>query len=134
MSAPLVLVDTSAWIRVFRGETKGLSDVLEKLILANTAAFCPQTYAEYLGGFKKQTLFQELTRQVESFPFLDTTLEAARTAARLMSHVKGLGSGDALIAATAMVHQAELLTFDHGFAPLSRYGLVFHEASRLQRA
>jgi predicted nucleic acid-binding protein len=119
----MVLVDTSVWISLFRKKGGDLGEKMLSLIANNAAALCGQVWVEYLGGYRKEALRKFHETALKSFPFLETPRGAFNLAANLLADYPRLGAGDAIIAATAIVHDAPLLTLDKDFLPLAKRGL-----------
>ncbi|MBI2335438.1 MAG: PIN domain-containing protein [Deltaproteobacteria bacterium] len=119
----MVLVDTSVWISLFRKENDKLGQKMWVLISENRAAFCGQVWVEFIGGFRKETERREHEKALRSFPFLETNLKAYQLAAHLLAKYPHLGSGDAIIAATALENKVPLLTLDKDFFTISTEGL-----------
>jgi predicted nucleic acid-binding protein len=119
----LVLVDTSVWISLYRQKVTALGDYLAYLVARNEAAICGQILVEFLGGFKKPGEFARYRGNLDGFPFLPTPADAFWIAAGWSARHRGISTGDAIIAATAHVAEATLLTRDRAFAILERQGL-----------
>ncbi|MDO8520009.1 MAG: PIN domain-containing protein [Deltaproteobacteria bacterium] len=119
----MVLVDTSVWIALYRGEKTNLGQRMWALTAANEAAVCGQIWVEFLGGFRKEKQRLEFESSLRAFPFLPTSREAYECAAHLLARHPRLGAGDAVIAATALTNDSSLLTLDHDFESLVCEGL-----------
>lgn len=119
----MVLIDTSIWISLFRKNEENLGKKILSLVADNQAALCGQVWVEFLGGFRKQAVRKFHEKSLINFPFLETTRQAFHMAADLLGDYPHLGAGDAIIAATAMVNDAALLTLDKDFFSLSKSGL-----------
>lgn len=120
----MVLIDTSVWIGLFRGRNSELGERMWSLVAANLAAVCGQVYVEFIGGFREQKLRTEYGKLLDGFPFLETGKQACQRAADLVARFPQLGSGDALIAATALEHRISLMTVDKDFLALKSEGLI----------
>lgn len=119
----MVLIDTSVWIALYRGAKTDLGERLWSLTTADTAAVCGQVWVEFLGGFRKEKQRLEFESSLRAFPFLETSRGAFEKAAELLAKHPRLGSGDAIIAATALTTRSSLLTLDHDFQVLVPEGL-----------
>lgn len=118
---PNNLIDTNQIIDHLRGREE-IKDLL--LMLAedgNLICSCCLTIAETLAGAKEKEL-SKTRKFLESLWYLDTTLEIAETAGRLKYEAsrKGLtlSLADALIGATALAHDATLITSNARHFPL----------------
>ena len=120
----MVLIDTSIWIQLYRSKNSPLGEILWRLAAANDAMICGQIYVEFIGGFRKAKQHQEFGESFLQFPFLSTNQDIFIQAASLLSQWPRLGSGDAIIAATAMAHDVPLLTLDRDFRDLEPMGLT----------
>ena len=76
-----------------------------------------------IGGFRRERERHEYEAALAAFPFLPTSRNAFETAARCLARHPKLGPGDAIIAATAIDHEARLFTLDADFGALTREGL-----------
>lgn len=119
----MVLIDTSIWISLYRREKAGIGDLLWSLVAKNEAAVCGHIFVEFLGGFRKEQDRKEFEKKFDAFPFLETSREAYRLAADLLALHPSLGSGDAIIGATAIMNQTPLMTHDKDFLSLRKQGL-----------
>ncbi len=111
----MVLIDTSVWIQLYRKKTVPIGERVWALVGENEAAICGQVYTEFLSGFKKKDEFAFFEEKLSRFPWLETNQKIFQTAAKILVNHKGLGLGDAIIAATALVWNVPLLTLDKGF-------------------
>jgi len=68
-----VLVDTSIWIEYFNKPNSVVGDVLENLILEDSAAYAGVILAELLQGAKKQGEFNDILENIVVLPYLETT-------------------------------------------------------------
>lgn len=119
----MVLIDTSIWISLFRKRSEVIGDLMWSLTAKNEAAICGQILVEYRGGFRDTKRRQEFGDPFFEFPFLETNRDAFHLASDLLADYPKLGSGDAIIAATAIDHQVPLLTLDQDFKLLKKVGL-----------
>lgn len=119
----MVLVDTSVWIALYRKQQEALGQRIWMLAARNEAAVCGHVWVEFLGGFRKERERRSYADRLRAFPFLDTPGDAYALAADLLSAHPRLGSGDAIIAATAIAAGAALWTLDGDFEPLQQRGL-----------
>jgi predicted nucleic acid-binding protein len=119
----MVLIDTSVWISLYRKEKSEIGQKLWALVAENRAALCGQVWVEYLGGFRRKEERSKHSKALHAFPFLETSRKAFERAAELLADFPRLGSGDAIIAATAMVTQSALFTLDKDFSVIVHEGL-----------
>lgn len=119
----MVLVDTSVWIDLFRKKNTPLGEKVWRLVAKNEAMLCGQVFVEFIGGFRNAKRRAEFAKPFSDFPYLETTREMFFLAADLLGDFPRLGSGDAVIAATAMLHNEGLLTLDRDFQELESRGL-----------
>ncbi len=123
----MVLVDTNIWIQLYQKKGSPIGEILWALVAKNEAAVCGQTWVEFLGGFRKEEERKHFEKSFRAFPFLETTQEAFQRASDLLAKYPRLGSGDAIIAATAITTESSLMTFDKDFHPLTKEGLLLLE-------
>ncbi|MBV8781010.1 MAG: PIN domain-containing protein [Phycisphaerae bacterium] len=123
----MTLLDTSIFIALFRRRHLGIGERVKDLIIQNEAYICGQVWVEYLGGFRSASRRKMYAEQLSSLPWLSTTREAFEFAADLQAMHQSLNSADAIIAATAILQDAQLLTIDKDFASLREYGVEIVE-------
>ncbi len=118
------LIDTSLWIDFTRKKSPAaLKAAILPWIMAPDACLCEPIAFEIL---RHATALEKkhLQAQFATLPFLSTPPTLWRDATQLGSacRAKGVnaGSQDLLIAASAIHHQAELITFDADFLAISR--------------
>lgn len=119
----MVLIDTSVWINLYRKKSSSLGEFIWSLVAKNEAALCGQVWVEFLGGFRKKEEFEHFETRLKAFSFIETSVSAYQLAARLLAEYTKLGSGDAVIAATAITSKISLLTYDKDFLLLTKKGL-----------
>jgi len=119
----MVLIDTSIWIGLYRQRNSELGGLVWRFVAQNQAAICGQVYVEFISGFRKEKQREDYASDFQGFPFLETNFEACKIAAEILAHFPNLGSGDAMIGATAILHQVPLLTVDKDFRCLESWGL-----------
>lgn len=119
----MVLVDTNIWIQLYHKKETRLGELLWDLVAKNQAAICGQIWVEFLGGFRKPEERKHFEKSFRAFPFVETTLKAFQLAADCLARHPKLGSGDAIIAATAITTECPLMTLDKDFQPLEKEGL-----------
>jgi len=123
-----VLLDTSAYIRLL----KGSPDLVDSIMGAETVLMSPIVLGELMFGFRKGTRVQVNMKDLEEFLSQDTVhrITLGETTAdrysRISVQLKRQGTpiptNDIWIAAQAMEHGADLLTFDRHFEMI--HGLV----------
>jgi predicted nucleic acid-binding protein len=119
----LVLVDTSAWIAFFRGESAAVKRV-DPLLREGEASLTGAVYAELLSGARTRSAFEDLRTLLRSLEWLeeppgawDRVAEARFALAR-----QGVQAFlvDLLIAVTAAAAGAPVLTRDKDFGRVAR--------------
>jgi len=120
----MVLVDTSIWIRLFRKETSGVAERISGLVTVNEAAICGPIWAEFIGGFRSPAKRRRFEDAFGAYPWLEVTRDVFELAAQWRATRRGIGVIDAIIAATARVHGAGLLTADRSFAQFADEGVA----------
>lgn len=123
-----VLLDTSAYIRLL----KGAPDLVDSIMGAETVLMSPIVLGELMFGFRKGTRVQVNMKDLEEFltqdtvhriPLGETTADRySRISVQLKRQGTPIPTNDIWIAAHAMEHGAELLTFDRHFEMI--HGLV----------
>lgn len=119
----MVLIDTSIWIQLFRQRGTPFGEAIVQLTVYNRAVICGQVLVEFIGGFRNKEKRKEFKTAFLKFPFLETSQSAYELATELLGDFPRLGSGDAIIAATAITHDIPLLALDHDFSELVSRGL-----------
>jgi predicted nucleic acid-binding protein len=121
MKSPL-LVDTSAWIDFFRGRQSAVTDMVQLALQLGLARLCGPVKAELLQGAKGRLEKQRLGLIFEAVENLDTDEADWETAGANLQALRESGVTlpltDALIAAIAIRHKAQVLTLDHHFSHL----------------
>jgi predicted nucleic acid-binding protein len=123
----VIVVDTSVWSRAFRRSPKAppreigsAAVVLEELIHKHGPVALPGiVLQELLSGVRTERQFNQLRADLALFPVLVADEDDHVEAARIMNSCAQAGisvaSIDALIAATAIGAEGELLTCDSDF-------------------
>ena len=119
----MVCVDSSVFIAVHRQPKDPLAMRLTELVSEREAALCGQVWVELVGGFRSERRRRLVREGFEEYPWLDTTRKAYELAAEWVATVRGIGAGDAIIAATAFVNNCPLFTVDQSFQALRSAGL-----------
>jgi len=119
----VVLIDTCIWITLYRKQGADLGQKVWALAADNQAAFCGQVWVEYMGGFRNDLERKRYEKAFRSFPWIPTDRHAYEKAADLLARHPRLVAGDAIIAATAILNRAPLLTIDKDFSVLGSEGL-----------
>ncbi len=121
MKSP-VLIDTSAWIDFFRGKQSAVTDAVQLALQLGLARLCGPVKAELLQGVKTRKEKQQLSVMFDAVENLNThELDwevAGNTLHTLRESGITLPLTDALIAAIAIRHKAQVLTLDHHFSHL----------------
>ena len=118
----LVLIDTSAWIDFFRGKQSAVTDAVQLALQMGAARLCGPVKAELLQGVrtKKEKLqLGVVFDAVENLPTQESDWEiAGQSLQQLRESGITLPLTDALIAAIAFRHKAQVLTLDQHFSHL----------------
>lgn len=128
MTSHLVLVDTSAWVELFRGRPTLARDAVTELLREGRAAIAGPVLAEVLRGARDEAHERTLRRLVGSRPFLDTPSAAWERAGALGCRLRWRGvtlpPSDLFVAATAIHHGVPVLSADRHFTLVP--GLKLH--------
>ncbi len=125
MSNGLVLVDTSVWVRVLRGDLAdpGVTGEVAKALQDSRAALCDPVWVElYRGvrGRKDLARLEGMRRLCQWLEFdADCWRLAAETARACREHGRPVPLGDILVFACARRHGAALLERDRHFAEIA---------------
>ena len=123
----LVLIDTSIWVKFFRGGDLNLIQNVQKLILRNEACICPPILQEILQGVSEIKTFEKLSDQLLSLHFLEADSKMmAIDAAKLYFRLRKQGvtirkSMDCLIASYALTFDVSFYHADRDFDNVSRH-------------
>lgn len=127
----MILVDTSVWSLAFRRRKIEASEpseaqALRELIEADEEIALPGiVLQELLSGMREKAQFERLEEILAGFPLILATRESHIEAARIANacRSKGIATSavDCLIAATAIEHNAVLLTSDRDFHKMADY-------------
>lgn len=120
----MLLLDTSAWIEVFR-KPAGLD--LAEVGGLDLVVTCPPVIQEVLQGFRDERAYRIAATAMAALPIVESPLPLARytEAADLFRAARRLGltvrsSADCLIAACALRHNLTVLHRDRDFAVLAK--------------
>ncbi len=114
---------------MYRRQSAAVARRLSRLAGRNEAAICGPVWVEFVGGFRSGPKRKHYAELLSIYPWLDTPRGAFELAATWCATHTKLGPGDAIIAATARVHGAALLTMDRDFGVLSDEGLTVEVVS-----
>lgn len=118
----VLLIDTSAWIDFFRGKQSSVTDAVQLALQLGAARLCGPVKAELLQGVKTKKEKLQLGvmfEAVENLPTHELDWElAGNTLQALRERGITVPLTDALIAAIAIRHKAQVLTVDHHFSHL----------------
>ena len=123
-----VLVDTSAWIDFFNGNTASpTSEILQKLIEGDDAIYlCPPIYQEILQGIRNDSTFENIKNILQSFNMLHFDLmNVTDMAIDIYRKLRKSGitirkSNDCLIASYALLGNLYLLHTDRDFDEMTK--------------
>ena len=118
------LIDTSVWVHFTRARSpRALKLLIAPYILSPDAVVAEPVMFEVLRHATQQEM-GPLQAQLRTFPVLSTPVDLWQHAARLGQACRKAGatagSLDLLIAAVALQHNAELITFDADFQFIAR--------------
>ncbi len=122
-----ILVDSDILIEVCRGRNEEISGRWFELSQSETEVlYSPVTEAELWSGalLSEHDLLRDLFRALACVPIDSETGQQAGDYLRQYRKSHGIGLGDALIAATAVLNQAALWTRNRKHYPMK--GLVFY--------
>jgi predicted nucleic acid-binding protein len=119
------LVDTSAWIEIFRrGSTLTVEDIVDD---RDAIVTCLPVIQEVLQGFDDQRAFQIAETAMYALPCLDATIGRGLIDAAVDLYRRARRSGvtvrsgiDCLVAASALRHGATVVHCDRDYAHLTR--------------
>ena len=116
----MTLIDTSAWVEALRRDgDKGVRSRVESLLKTGHAILCDMVIVELWNGARGENERSKLRQITETLDRVSTTDAVWTMANNLATTCRTQGitvpSTDLLIAATARVHQLELLEADSHF-------------------
>jgi predicted nucleic acid-binding protein len=113
-----VLIDTSAWVDFFRGNS-GTAEAVAKLIENGQASICGVVSYELIQGAKSADEAMHLSGILSALHYMEMTsdlwIEAGNISAGLRSKGITLPMSDLLIGAIALKHGLEVLSLDEHF-------------------
>ena len=123
-----VLVDTSAWIGFFNGNTVSpTSEILQKLIEDNDAIYlCPPIYQKLLQGIGNDNTFENIKNILQDFNMLHfNIMDVTDMAIEIYRKLRKSGitirkSNDCLIASYALLGNLYLLHKDRNFDEMTK--------------
>jgi len=123
-----VLVDTSAWIDFFNGDTTSpTSEILQKLIEDDDVIYlCPLIYQEILQGIRNDNTFENVKNILRDFNMLHfDIMDVTDTAIEIYRKLRKSGitirkSNDCLIASYALLGNLYLLHKDRDFEEMTK--------------
>lgn len=123
-----MIVDTSAWIDLFRHKpTPAAARLARALLLGEMLFLIPCVLQEILQGSRDDHAFRALDRRLREVPMLlvDDPTATARLAAELYARSRWSGDTprspiDCLVAATAIASERPLLHHDRDFEQIAR--------------
>ncbi|GIL15010.1 MAG: twitching motility protein PilT [Chloroflexota bacterium] len=120
------IIDTDIAIDHFHGHRAALDYFAENIAVGQVLAVSVVTLAEFLGGMREGEQ-KRTERLLHLFTILDAHQDIARRAAFYLRQFRSshrLELGDALIAATAAYHNAELVTRNRKHYPMQDIAIV----------
>ena len=126
----MVLVDTSAWIEVFR---KPARLAIESVVDFDDIVTCLPVVQEVLQGFTEEAAFRTARRAMLALPIVESPLRVAvvEEAVDLYRRARRAGltirsGADCLIAACAIRHDLTVLHADRDYPALARVSTLQH--------
>jgi predicted nucleic acid-binding protein len=126
----VVLVDTSAWIEVFRKPSRL---VIESVVDFDDIVTCLPVVQEVLQGFTDEAAFRTARRAMLALPIVESPLRVAvvEEAVDLYRRARRAGltirsAADCLIAACAIRHDLMVLHADRDYPALARVSTLQH--------
>jgi predicted nucleic acid-binding protein len=128
----IILVDTSVVSLAFRRresavmspQEREVVDAAKRLVFARKGFIIGMVRQESLSGLRSDQQFERLSTLLDGFPFLGNDNDDHDLAAKCFNQcrAKGIAAGDLdmLICATAIRHDARILTVDHNFVHYAR--------------
>lgn len=123
----MILVDTSVWIDFFRADDLAHVQRLESLIeQGENIALCGVILTEILQGIRDDRAFERTRTYLGFLQLLPMTQEIFIEAAHVYRTLRAKGITvrkpvDCMIAATALVHQVQLLHNDRDLAAIAQH-------------
>jgi predicted nucleic acid-binding protein len=126
----VVLVDTSAWIEVFRKPSRL---AIESVVDFDDIVTCLPVVQEVLQGFTEEAAFRTARRAMLALPIVESPLRVAvvEEAVDLYRRARRAGltirsGADCLIAACAIRHDLTVLHADRDYPALARVSALQH--------
>ena len=126
----MVLVDTSAWIEVFRKPSRL---VIESVVDFDDIVTCLPVVQEVLQGFTEEAAFRTARSAMLALPIVESPLRVAvvEEAVDLYRRARRAGltirsAADCLIAACAIRHDLTVLHADRDYPALARVSTLQH--------
>ena len=126
----MVLVDTSAWIEVFRKPSRL---AIESVVDFDDIVTCLPVVQEVLQGFTEEAAFRTARRAMLALPIVESPLRVAvvEEAVDLYRRARRAGltirsAADCLIAACAIRHDLTVLHADRDYPALARVSTLQH--------
>lgn len=115
-----VLLDTDVVIECLRDNKEVIAEVLKLNDAGGTIYYSPVTKCEIFSGMRKGEgeVVKRFFNQLETLPVTDIIGESAGKYQNIYRKSHNLELGDAIIAATANVHQLSLYTFNRKHYPM----------------
>jgi predicted nucleic acid-binding protein len=123
----MILVDTTVWIDLFRGQETAEVKLLERLIGENAdICVCGVILTEVLQGIRDDKEYAATSARFESLIYLPMSQRTFRKAAELYRTLRRKGvtirnAVDCMIAAVAIEHDIPLLHQDRDFTALAQH-------------
>lgn len=109
----MVLCDTNIFIHAFNGDAKTISTL--QSIGYNNILLSSITVMELYQGMGDKQELQEMKKKIKYYDVIEVDVEISKLATQLIDQFNlshGLLIPDAIIAASAVVHQIELFTYN----------------------
>ena len=122
----MILIDTAAWIELFRGRAL-VADIVDEALTNNEAALCGPIEAEIRRGLASERERATVLPLLEGCHYLAQPTNLWTEAGDLGFALRRRGvtpkTLDLLIAVHALSHSASLLTLDKDFAAMQKAGV-----------
>ena len=124
MNAERILVDTSVWIKYFRGTSASLSEKVDE-ILSKHEVYVPKiVIAELIQGSKSDREISVIEEFVDAFNIVDqkedTWIKTGRLSYNLRKRGKGVNLTDCYIAVIAQEYDCAIFSFDEHFKDIRK--------------
>jgi hypothetical protein len=125
MNSDKFLVDTTIWVKFFRGEDERLKERLSSLVLQNQACISEIIIMEILRGARSEKEYKMLYDDFMALPLLSINKNVWELAWEMVYKLKKKGItiplADVIISSTALYYNCTLIHSDKHFDLVSKY-------------